>query len=76
MNREWKERYEAVDLDDQNKKYTINVYMHFKVSSLLNGTTQKIYLSEVHTISNGNHVNLQADGTLLDIITQRRMRRI
>jgi hypothetical protein len=65
-----------VVVDDQNMRHTISVYTEFRHTKLLTGETTNDPVSVIHRMSNGNHVNELPDGTLLEVVTQRRMYRV
>ena len=67
-------RYVAVD--SNGREYKITVYTTYMESVLLStGESQWHATTEAHKLANGNHVNVNNDGTLEDVHTGTVMRR-
>lgn len=64
--------YQAIDEDGQ--QHTIYVFTRFTEVSPLSGPARWIPGTQSHKMRNGNHVNVNDDGTLEDVHTGRIMR--
>lgn len=62
--------------DESGQAHTIHVFTQFTEYAPLSGAPQWIAGLKSHKMSNGNHVNVNDDGTLEDVHTSRKMRRI
>jgi hypothetical protein len=68
------EAYTAVD--DQGTAHTIDVWTTFVAADLLSGETQWLAGTKAHKMRDGGgHINVEADGSLVEVSTGRRMRR-
>ena len=66
-------KYQAID--DNGIKHNVSVFTNFIKVSPLSGDTELIEGLKSHKMqSNGNHVNVNDDGTLLEVVTGRNMR--
>lgn len=66
--------YQAVDA--QGVQHTIYVYTNFIEVAPLSGPHEWVPGTQSHKMRNGNHVNVNDDGTLEDVHTGRTMRRV
>lgn len=66
-------QFEAVD--DDGNTHVITVYTTFIEATQLSGPPEWIPGTKSHKMTNGNHVNVNDDGTLEDVHTGRVMRR-
>lgn len=65
--------YEAVD--DTGSRHTVLVFQEVIEATFLDGRTQRTPGLKSHKMRNGNHVNVNADGTLFEVETGRTLRR-
>ncbi len=63
-------------VDDAGAFHTIAIHTTFTEFAPLSGAPQWIPGSKSHKMANGNHVNINDDGTLEDVHTGRTMRRV
>lgn len=69
------ETYRAID--GAGKEHLIDVYTDMIESTSLDGTTERVAGLRSHKMAtNGNHVNVDGDGTLEEVATGRKMRRV
>jgi hypothetical protein len=68
------ETYYAVDAE--GKRHQIRVLQDFIHSTAMDGTTERLAGLKAHKMSNGNHVNVNSDGTLEEVATGRTLRRV
>jgi hypothetical protein len=66
--------FQAVDEDGEAQ--TIHVFTQFTEYAPISGAAQWLPGLKSHKMSNGNHVNVNDDGTLEDVHTSRKMRRV
>ena len=71
--RELIEQFQAVD--DTGAVHTIRVFADVHHITMLDGSQQRVEGMKSYALANGNHVNLEDDGTLVNVHTGRRMRR-
>ncbi len=67
------EVYDAVD--EAGNTHRIHVFTEFIDASALSGPPQWIEGLKAHKMDNGSAVNVEPDGTLIDVQTGRKMRR-
>lgn len=66
--------YAAVD--ERGNTYSIDIWTTFTEYKQLHGSAQWISGAKAHQMRNGNHINVNNDGTLVDVHTGLVMRRI
>lgn len=64
-----------VAVDQNGDEHTVTVYTTFVEYAPQSGPAQWIPGSKSHKLANGNHVNVNDDGTLEDVHTGRILRR-
>lgn len=77
MNRTKVEKTETyVAVDESGSTYDIYIWTTFTEHNPLHGSAQWVSGAEAHQMKNGNHVNVNNDGTLVDVLTGLVMRRV
>lgn len=77
MNRTKVEKTESyVAVDESGSAYDIDIWTTFTEHNPVNGSAQWVSGAKSHKLANGNHVNVNNDGTLVDVQTGLVMRRI
>lgn len=70
-----RESYQAVD--ESGTVHTIDVFQEILEVTYLDNSTGRTEGIKTHKMAaNGNHVNPESDGTLEDVVTGRKMRRL
>jgi hypothetical protein len=68
------ESYVAVD--ESGSTYDIDIWTTFTEYKPVNGSAQWVPGAKAHKLQNGNHVNVNNDCTLVDVLTGLVMRRV
>lgn len=77
MSRTRVEKTESyVAVDESGNAYNIDIWTTFTEHNPVHGSAQWASGAKSHRLKNGNHVNVNNDGTLVDVQTGLVMRRI
>ena len=66
--------FEAID--ESGKRHRIRIFQQFLHVTPLSGVTESVAGVKAYKMPNGNHVNVNDDGTLLEVATGRTLRKI